>query len=59
MTDAFQEAIRAIYATPKPRTALWEHCTPQVVMKLAHALPKTRGKPCGIRQPSGSGIAEL
>lgn len=50
MTDAFQEAIRAIYAASKPRMALWEYCTPQVITKLAHALPRTRGKPCGIRQ---------
>ena len=50
MTDAFQEAIRAIYAASKPRTALWEYYTPQVITKLAHALPRTRGKPCGIRQ---------
>ena len=28
-------------------------------MKLAHALPRTRGKPCGICQPSGSGTVEL
>lgn len=28
MTDAFQEAIRAIYAAAKPRAALWEYCTP-------------------------------
>lgn len=59
MTDAFQEAIRAIYAASKPRTAFWAYPTPLVTMKLAHALPRTRGKPCDIRQPSGSGIVEL
>ena len=28
MTDAFQEAIRAIYAASKPRTTLWEYLHP-------------------------------
>jgi len=27
MTDAFQEAIRAIYATSKPSVALWAYHT--------------------------------
>lgn len=31
----------------------------QVIMELAHALPRTRGEPWDIRQPKGSGIAEL
>ena len=28
-------------------------------MKLAHALPRTRGQPCGIRQPDGSGTRRV
>lgn len=54
MTEALYWASERSTPPPKPE---WQTRVknPSVTMKLAHALPRTRGKPCDIRQPSGSG----
>lgn len=54
MTEALYWASERSTPPPKPE---WQTRVknPLVTMKLAHALPRTRGKPCDIRQPSGSG----